>query len=79
MLFLITVSLNYNKFMKSLKIALCLLFATPLLYSQETVKTAGGEDTGSGTVSYSRGGYRYLYRIVMGKFKNRNGLRKPRG
>ena len=41
--------------MKSLKIALCLLFATPLLYSQETVKTAGGEDTGSGTVSYSIG------------------------
>ena len=44
--------------MKSLTLALSLLFATPLLYSQETVTTAGGEDTGSRTVSYSRGGYR---------------------
>ena len=36
--------------MKSLKLALCLLFATPIAYSQETVTTAGGEATGSGTV-----------------------------
>jgi hypothetical protein len=33
--------------MKSLTLALCLLFATPLLYSQETVTTAAGETTGS--------------------------------
>ena len=48
-------SINCNKFIKSLTLALCLLFATPLLYSQETVTTAGGEATGSGTVSYSIG------------------------
>ena len=41
--------------MKSLTLFLCLLFATPLLYSQEIVTTAGGEATGSGTVSYSIG------------------------
>jgi hypothetical protein len=41
--------------MKSLTLALCLLFTTPLLYSQETVTTAGGAATGSGTVSYSIG------------------------
>ena len=40
-------SLYYNKFIKTLKFALCLLFAAPLLYSQETVTTAAGETTGS--------------------------------
>ena len=39
--------------MKRITLFLCVLFATPLLYSQETITTAGGEATGSGTASYS--------------------------
>ena len=41
--------------MKSLILFLCLLFTTSIVYSQEIVTTAGGEATGSGTVSYSIG------------------------
>ena len=41
--------------MKSLTLFFCLLFATSIVYSQKTVTTAGGEATGSGTVSYSIG------------------------
>ena len=41
--------------MKSITLFLCLLFTTSIVYSQEIVTTAGGEATGSGTVSYSIG------------------------
>ena len=41
--------------MKSLTLFFCLLFTTSIVYSQEIVTTAGGEATGSGTVSYSIG------------------------
>ena len=41
--------------MKRITFFLCVLFATPLLYSQETITAAGGEATGSGTASYSIG------------------------
>ena len=41
--------------MKSITLFFCLLFTTSIVYSQEIVTTAGGEATGSGTVSYSIG------------------------
>ncbi|MDA9938466.1 T9SS type A sorting domain-containing protein [Salibacteraceae bacterium] len=41
--------------MKRIMFFLCVLFVTPLLYSQETITAAGGEATGSGTASYSIG------------------------
>ena len=42
--------------MKTTTLVACLLFATHLIYSQETIPTSGGEATGSGgSSSYSVG------------------------
>ena len=53
--------------MKSLTLALGLLFTRSIVYSQETITTAGGEATGSGTVSYSIG------QVVYGNTTGSNG------
>ena len=45
--------------MKRITLFLCVLFATPLLYSQETITAAGGEAIGIGTASYSIGQVAY--------------------
>ena len=39
--------------MKTTTLVVCLLFATPLIYSQNAIPASGGEATGSGSVSYS--------------------------